>query len=758
MLKLKNTNIKARTKESEIQSLSEHLQNVMKLAERNCPVKDLTNISVLTALMHDVGKIDPDFQEYIKITQKAGARYNACDLSHSIAGANILEKTAPVLSMKMAATAVRSSHGLKDMIDFHTGRYLTEKSVCDNLPDIKNTFFKMADKTQFQDLIKAANTDCNHMRLWIDDIVKKNPDCGKNQFYIGLMERLLVSVLYDSDWKDAGRFDSGRKRLPVRQNNQKIWDKKRTAFEKYMDIHKNELSDIQKAVLNACFVADIKNEKRMLMNVPETAGKFHGIFRFALSRAVYHGTQHIFYISPYNSDLVTAGTLLKNISGNRNILKYYSSSEKVKDEMEYKMEDWENPIILTSIVKFLDSLYSDKKPDVRRMQALCNSVIIIDNIRSIPLKCRELFNLAVNFLSEFCGCTVILCTDLYDKKISYCKENNLMECKKLVDLEAMNYVPEAAEIEYEDLTGKGQIDKDSFLELITSDINGSALINLRTRTAARNMYSSLKKRFPGYPIFYICGNMTMEHRLRKIKEMKDYQRNGYEFLCVTTCPRLFNGLRFSHIFSNIDGLEKLLSLEKYCENIGKISIVHFSDRIDKESVIPYKTISAMQLLLYEIRKGFIQKLNSPEAMARYDQLCNNEIPENLTAYPVKVMGCDTTLIRLLGSNPDGLDIYRQAYRKNPDTPLVQAFRTAGESFHVVENQDIVIVPYDNKSKKYLDNYIRGIKEREMLNKLQKYSVSISEEKILNNPEKYLFYEDIMVAKEDYYEQETGMKF
>ena len=758
MLKLKNTNIKARTKESEIQPLSEHLQNVMKLAERNCPVKDLINLSVLTALMHDVGKIDPNFQEYLHITQKTGVQYNACDLSHSIAGANILEKTAPVLSMKMAAAAVRSSHGLKDMIDFHTGMYLSEKSICDNLTDIKKALFEMADKTQLQALVKAANTDCNHMRLWIDDIVKKNPGCGKNQFYIGLMERLLVSVLFDSDWKDAGRFDSGKKRLPMRQNNQKVWDKKRIAFEKYMDIHKNELSDIQKAVLNACFVADIRNEKRLLMNVPETAGKLHGIFRFALSRAVYHGTQHIFYISPYNSDLVTAGTLLKNISGNRSILEYYSSSEKVKDEMEYKMEDWASPIILTSIVKFLDSLYSDKKPDVRRMQSLCNSVIIIDNIQSIPLKCRELFNLAVNFLSEFCGCTVVLCADLYDEKISYCKENNLMECKKLVNLDAMNYVPETAEVKYEDLTKKGQINKDFLLELITSDIRGSSLINLRTRTAANSIYSSLKKKFPGYPIFYVCGNMTMEHRLRKIEEMKDYQRYGYEFICVTTCPRLFNGLKFDHIYANIDGLEKLLSLEKYCADTGKISIVHFSDRIDKEPVIPYKTISAMQLLLYDVRKEFIQKLNSPEAMARYDRLCDNEIPENLTAYPVKVMGCNTTLIRLLGSNPDGLDIYRQAHRKNPDTPLVQAFRTAGENFHVIENQDIVIIPYDDKSKKYLDNYIRGIKEREMLNKLQKYSVSISEDKILNNPEKYLFHEDIIVAREYYYDQETGMKF
>ena len=44
----------------------------------------------------------------------------------------------------------------------------------------------------------------------------------------------------------------------------------------------------------------------------------------------------------------------------------------------------------------------------------------------------------------------------------------------------------------------------------------------------------------------------------------------------------------------------------------------------------------------------------------------------------------------------------------------------------------------------------------MLNKLQKYSVSISEDKILNDPEKYLFYEDIIVARENYYDQETGL--
>ena len=49
-------------------------------------------------------------------------------------------------------------------------------------------------------------------------------------------------------------------------------------------------------------------------------------------------------------------------------------------------------------------------PALRRFHRLCNSVVIIDEVQAIPLKCVNLFNLAVNFLSKICGCTVVLCT------------------------------------------------------------------------------------------------------------------------------------------------------------------------------------------------------------------------------------------------------------------------------------------------------------------------------------------------------------
>lgn len=743
----------ARVKGNESQPLEEHIQNVVKLSEKNCQVKDLINLSVLIALMHDIGKYRPEFQDYLQFVQKTGIRYNACHTDHTAAGGKLLEKTGDYLVVQMAAAAVYSSHGLNDMIDFNTGKDISERTESSSIP--LSQLFQLISKEEYKKLILKANEDCNHLRTWIDSVVKKNPGCGKNQFYIGMMERLLISSLYDADWKDAKRFDLGKKRLPVRKSRADVWDRKRYTFEEYMRFHKSDLDDIQKAVLNACFVADIHNEKRMLMNVPEAAGKIQGLFRFALSRAVYHGTNHIFYISQNNSDLITAGKMLKKISGSRNIRNYFCDPElKLPEHMAYKMEDWESPIILTSLVKFMDAMYSANKPDIRRMQALCNSVVIVDNARQVPLKCRELFNLAINFLSEFCGCTVILCTNLYsDIQLWKLDENNLMDCKKLVDLEKLNYVPRTSAVQYLDLTEKGPINRESFCNLMISELQGSAMLSVRTRTAARSLYLFLKKKYPLFPVFLISGDMTMEHRLRKIEEMKQYQEKGYEIICITTCPRLFAGIRFRQIITNINGLDKILELEKYCEDNGKIKIVHFG--IEKEVVVPYKVTSAIIQLLYEIRNGSIQKLNSPEALVRYEQLLQKEIPSGITSYPVRVMGCDTSMTRLLGSNPDGVDIYRHKHRTPPKTPLIQAFRTAGENFCVIDGQSTLIVPYDDRSRKYLDNFVRGIKEREMLNKLQRYTVQISEDRLRNHPDSYYCYGKIQVLKEERYSQEVG---
>src|SRR5699024_6636556 len=68
------------------------------------------------------------------------------------------------------------------------------------------------------------------------------------------------------------------------------------------------------------------------------------------------------------------------------------------------------PIILTTFVQFMNSFYAGKPSCARRMRALCRSVILLDEVQAMQLKLVNLFNEAINFLVDICGCTVLLCT------------------------------------------------------------------------------------------------------------------------------------------------------------------------------------------------------------------------------------------------------------------------------------------------------------------------------------------------------------
>ena len=85
-------------------------------------------------------------------------------------------------------------------------------------------------------------------------------------------------------------------------------------------------------------------------------------------------------------------------------------SREELDERELLVQSWEAPIIITTLVQLLDTLFAGKTTAVRRFQALCGSVIVIDEVQTVPAKMLTLFNLAVQFLSEQCAATVVLCS------------------------------------------------------------------------------------------------------------------------------------------------------------------------------------------------------------------------------------------------------------------------------------------------------------------------------------------------------------
>ena len=60
---------------------------------------------------------------------------------------------------------------------------------------------------------------------------------------------------------------------------------------------------------------------------------------------------------------------------------------------------WSAPVIITTMVQLLEILFSDKTQSVARMRALCDSVIVFDEVQSLPRKTLQIFDVARKFIA-----------------------------------------------------------------------------------------------------------------------------------------------------------------------------------------------------------------------------------------------------------------------------------------------------------------------------------------------------------------------
>lgn len=51
--------------------------------------------------------------------------------------------------------------------------------------------------------------------------------------------------------------------------------------------------------------------------------------------------------------------------------------------------NWGAPVIVSTLVQFLNILFLDKTTAIRRMQSLCNSVIVIDEVQSLAMEINK---------------------------------------------------------------------------------------------------------------------------------------------------------------------------------------------------------------------------------------------------------------------------------------------------------------------------------------------------------------------------------
>lgn len=751
----------------EIQSVSAHYRETAQLAQTYCTVKELTAISYLTAVLHDCGKYSDRFQEYIR--QGGMPVFRKGEVNHSTAGGILMEELVPKTSLsEIIQIAVYSHHGLQDAVDLGTGSLLIERRQSKEYQEhekieidhVRQRFYQYTDKKRLNAVCDRARESMKTLMGQIKKFMEQTSAgvFGSRDFYMGMHERLLLSLLIDADRSNTSEFMNGtpKREQQTEETITQLWQQCIVHFEHYITGFqvKTKIDVFRKEISDACLRAAYDETRLYRLTLPTGSGKTLSVLRFALHHAQQFHKQRIIYVAPFTSILEQNSDIIRQAVGQADlVLEHHCNvipdTEEAQERYGRLTENWMSPVIATTAVQLLNTLFSAKTGSVRRMHSLCGSIIIFDEIQALPVRTICLFNLAVNYLTTFCDTTVVLCSatqPVFDKL----PKNRLLPPKELVE-DYVHYDEEFRRVTLIDRTeikpGGLTVEELGNFVLEQFAVERQILVIVNTKACARKLYLYLKEHSDREgELFHLSTNMCALNRkevLDRLKLCLEAENYAKPVICVST--QLIEAgvdLSFRCVIRSLAGLDNMIQAAGRCNRHGKwengnVYIVKMSG--EAEHVSRLTEIRTAQTAMEEILRCYREApetvgsdLLSAKAKEQYylrylrDQTRQAE-------FCVNIHGADTTLVELLSENETARRQYKRHMGKPLKCMMKQSFKTAGEKFEVIseEGKMNVVVEYNaavvSMLEELQDPYIFYGRQKEILHRLQLVSVGISEQ-------------------------------
>lgn len=768
--------------DGKIQSLEDHLSKVAVLSSELAEKFSLATHGELLGLLHDLGKYSAAFQAYIQsatglLNQDEDEEFvNAAGLKgkidHSTSGAQWIwqelaqQNDLARIAGQVLALCIASHHsGLIDCLALSAG-----KPAEDLFTKRMN---KLGEKTHLSEVLGKADKKLlatarglmtrpettQAFQVWIANILGKVP--GKNpqspvfQQQLGLLVRSLYSCLIDADRIDTADFEHpGRVRRRLR-GNYESWDVLISRLEAHLGAFTpcHLIDALRQDISRHCLEGAAREKGIYTLTVPTGGGKTLASLRFALYHARKHTMDRVIYVIPFtsiidqNAEVVRRILEPEGVEAGSVVLEHHSNLTPEAQSWRGKIlsENWDAPVVYTTSVQLLETLFGAGTRGARRMHQLANAVLIFDEIQSLPVNCVHLFNNAMNYLADFCGSTVVLCTatqplldqvDAYKGAIRVSAGNELMpDVKKLFD--------DLKRVEVVNRRKPGGWSQDEIAVLAFEQVeaSGSCLVIVNTKKAAQAIYRLCQKMSGENTtkVFHLSTNMCPAHRKAILNEVRTRldQVPSAPTLCIST--QLIEAgvdVDFGAVIRFIAGLDSIAQAAGRCNRNGraKQGLVHvLNPRPEDENLGKLPDILVGREKAERVLDDFDadpEKYGNngigPQAMVWYYE--NYFFARaNEMGYPVSV-GHDDTLLNLLSSNTFALEDYKRTKRQAPAIYLRQAFMTAAKAFKAIDAPTRgVIVPYGDEGKQLINDLCAAYlpdKEFELLRRAQQFSVNV----------------------------------
>lgn len=405
--------------------LCEHLTSVAAIAQAFAGSRPWRDEAGFAGLAHDVGKYGDLFQRRLEGLE-AG-------LDHWSAGA-ILAVTDPSLRSLAAGLAIEGHH----------------VGLCAGDPAAFAARLKAA-TTRHPLGLRLSDTDIQRLRQRAEaDGLKFAASAqrvcdrlaGSGQVGTMLDIRLLFSCLVDADFLDTESHfhggTEGKRPRPAGAHLQTHLPAALASLERYVEqtarssLRSSEVvrqvrRDLWEQVTHA---ATGDHRGLFTLTAPTGSGKTLAMLQFALRHAQRHGLSRIVLAVPYLSIIEQTARIYRDVLCDlpeNFILEHHSlaglgqetahsdaepSGQHGDQERQRRLlaENWDAPIVLTTNVQLLESLFSNRPSACRKLHRLMDAVILFDEAQSLPQGLTVPTLAALSHLSRASRSSVVFAT------------------------------------------------------------------------------------------------------------------------------------------------------------------------------------------------------------------------------------------------------------------------------------------------------------------------------------------------------------
>lgn len=532
-----------------IQTNEEHQKGVAQKAESFADKFDMGEWGRILGLLHDKGKEKKAFQQHIIRNSglDTSIRVNG-DYSHAYVGAIIARQLFPKF------------HPLIDnaLMGHHRGLY---------------------DDGEMKEVLKSHIP--NEINIESINAHLEIPQIGSPKD-VHHLERMLYSCLVDADYLDTEAFmQPEQSELRGKHESLKVLESKLDAY--LSKLKKNapdtEVNKTRNQVQSWCVKASEQTPDFYSLTVPTGGGKTLASVLWAIKHAVRNNLERIIIAIPYTSIITQTASVLRGILGEENVLEHHSNVDrsKIKDKeltqvQKLATENWDYPIIVTTNVQLFESLFSNKPSDCRKLHNLVKSVLILDEVQTLPVEFLRPIVDTFDTLKRIFGVSVLFTTAsqpvLTGKIIGsnpFVSFDGLPEIKEIIP-EGTNLHERLRRVKI--VIDENRKDYDEIATQIKRFPVVLCIVN--TRNDAKEIYSRLPKEGITLHLSRMMCPAHVRETIGKIKKALEDSSNTVIRVVATQLIEAGVDIDFPVVFRQEAGLDSILQAAGRCNREGRL--------------------------------------------------------------------------------------------------------------------------------------------------------------------------------------------